>query len=367
MEIVIFILVLVALIVVHEFGHFIAAKIAGMRVDEFGIGYPPRAFRFAKKGDTEYTMNWLPFGGFVKIYGEDSDAIATKTGRAFTDKNRFVQALVLVAGIVMNLAFAWLLITFTLATGTPRALTEEQANTVPDAVLMVASVLPGSPAAEAGLKPGDEIIGIEGAGGSFTGASATGFTAFVAEHEAGLPLTLTLRENDDSTRTVTTAAAQGIIASNPERSALGVAVAPVGTVRVAWYEAPLEALRLTANLTRDTALGLAGFFGSIFTLSADLGTVSGPVGIAGVVGDASQDGWGPLLTITAIISVNLALINLLPIPALDGGRLLFVIIESIIRRPIKPVIAQTVNGIGFFLLILLMLAVTASDIFKLIG
>ena len=124
MSIVIFIVVIVALIVVHEFGHFVVAKLAGMRVDEFGLGYPPRALTIAKVGETEYTLNWLPFGGFVKIYGEEIDA-KEMDARAFNKKNRFLQALVLVAGIAMNLIFAYVLITSALITGTPRALTAQ--------------------------------------------------------------------------------------------------------------------------------------------------------------------------------------------------------------------------------------------------
>ena len=128
-----------------------------------------------------------------------------------------------------------------------------------------------------------------------------------------------------------------------------------------------EGAGLTWEMTKLTAKGLWYFFSGVFTLSADLSQVAGPVGIAGAVGSASMQGWGDLFSIMAIISINLALINLIPIPALDGGRLLFVIIESIIRRPIKPSVSQAMNAIGFIFLILLMLVVTAHDIFKIVG
>ena len=145
MTIVIFILVLVALIVVHEFGHFVVAKLSKMRVDEFGIGYPPKAFG-KKIGETEYTLNWLPFGGFVKIFGEDPEPGAARDPRAFSSRPRILQAAVLVAGIGMNLLFAYLLITATLTMGTVRALSPEEARSAPDAELAVASGLPDSPA-----------------------------------------------------------------------------------------------------------------------------------------------------------------------------------------------------------------------------
>jgi regulator of sigma E protease len=159
--------------------------------------------------------------------------------------------------------------------------------------------------------------------------------------------------------------AVGVIASDPSRSALGVELATIGVVPLGFGAAIVEGAKFTWSATVLTAQGLGHFFYGIFTLTADLSQVAGPVGIAGAVGSASSQGFGDLFSIMAIISINLALINLIPIPALDGGRLLFVIIESIIRRPIKPRVAQTMNAIGFVFLILLMVLVTAHDIFKL--
>jgi regulator of sigma E protease len=366
MSILIFILVLIALILVHEFGHFLAAKWSGMRVDEFGIGFPPRAWG-TKVGETEYTINWLPFGGFVKIYGEDPEPGVLPSPRAFSGRPRILQMLVLLAGIAMNLIFAWVLISGTLALGTNRVLTIEEAERAPDAVLAIASVLPGSPAAEAGLAQGDTILTIEGAGGRYAGTNPDLFTAFVGEHEAGLPLTLQVRTFSGEEKNVTVAPRAGVITADPERAVIGVSVAPVGTVKVPWYEAPIEGAVLTWEITKNVAVALVAFFGGLLTLSADLSQVAGPVGIAGAVGDASQTGIVALMTITALISINLALVNLLPLPALDGGRLFFIIIESIIRRPIPVSFTNAVNALGFGFLILLMVLVTASDIFKIVG
>ncbi len=369
MSILIFILVLLALIVVHEFGHFVVAKWSGMKVDEFGIGYPPRVWGFTYK-ETEYTLNWLPFGGFVKIYGEDEqDRVEGKPGnaRAFGSRPRILQALVLLAGIAMNLVFAWVLLSTTLAIGTQRALAPQEVATTPDAVLLIATVVPGSPAAAAGLVPGDAILSVAGAGGEYVGVEPEGFTAFVSEHEAGTPLTLNVRNAKDEERAITLAPAIGVLTAAPERAALGIAVATVGTAQVPWAEAPVEGLRLTWEVTKETAVGLWHFFAGLATFTADLTQVSGPVGIVGAVGTASSHGFAALLSLTAIISINLALINLLPIPALDGGRLLFVIIESIIRRPLPAAATRAVNTIGFGLLILLMVVVTAHDVFKIFG
>ncbi len=365
MDVLLLIVVLVALILVHELGHFVAAKIAGMRVLEFGIGYPPRAARIAKKGETEYTLNWLPFGGFVRIYGEDGEATGTN-GRAFTDKNRFAQALVLVAGIAMNLLFAWVLISGSLLAGTPRALDPNEVAMAPDAHIIVSDILPGSPAETAGLLAGDTIVQSFSGEELFTAPDPAAFTEFIAQDGEEAPITFDILRGGEQL-VLSVMPEKGIIASDPTRPAIGIAVAVVGTVPVSWYEAPVLGAEYTWSLVKATAVGLAHFFGSIFTLSADFSQVAGPVGIAGAVGVASDAGLTSLITLTAIISINLALINLIPVPALDGGRLLFVLIESVTRRRIKPAVAGAMNTIGFLLLILLMVVVTAHDIWKIVA
>lgn len=362
MTVFLFIVILVLLIVVHEFGHFLVAKWAGMRVDEFGVGYPPRIAGF-RYGETEYTLNALPFGGFVKIYGEDETDTASP--RAFSARPRILQALTLVAGVAMNLLLAYVIISGMLAAGTPRALTAEEALLAPDAALTVAGVLPGSPAERAGLVPGDRVVSVASADGELQTFDPSAFVAYVSEHSTGEPLAFRVSRGEESL-TLTALPEAGVIPGEPDRLALGVSMASVGTVPVPWYQAPVEGAVITWEITKEIAAGLAHFFGSVFTFSANLSQVSGPVGIAGAVGDAYDQGFAQLFTIAALISINLALINLLPIPALDGGRLLFVIIESVIRRPIPTVFVSGVNLAGFAFLILLMVVVTASDIFKLV-
>ncbi len=369
MTIIVFILVLVALIVVHEFGHFVAAKWSGMKVDEFGIGYPPRAWAF-RKGETEYSLNWLPFGGFVKIYGEDEQdrvEATPESARAFGSRPRILQALVLIAGIAMNIVFAWILLSATLAMGTTRALSPEEVATARDVSLIVAEVLPGSPADQSGLDRGDTILAITGTDRTYEGASPDEFTAFVSSQKQGTPLVIQARTLDGTEKEVSVTPKAGVIAADPERPALGVAVAPIGIATVAWWEAPWKGAELTWEITKETTVGLSKFFYGLATLTADLSQVSGPIGIAGAVGTASSHGFAALLSLTAIISINLALINLIPIPALDGGRLLFVAIEAIIRRPLPAYATRAVNTVGFGMLILLMVVVTASDVFKLFG
>lgn len=370
MSIVIFIVVIVALIVVHEFGHFVAAKLSGMRVDEFGLGYPPRAAVLAKKGGTLYTLNWLPFGGFVKIHGEDglpAQAGGEKDPDAFSSKPRLAQAIVLIAGVAMNMLFAYVLITGALIAGTPRALSQDEVASARNRELIVANVLPSSPAAEAGLVPGDMILSAEDGHYVFSGVDPSTFIEFVAQGKGNTTIALSIKHANGEKETLFARPETGVISSDPSRSALGMEVATIGVIPFSLGEAIIEGAHLTWGATKLTAIGLWHFFYGVFTLSADLSQVAGPVGIAGVVGSASAQGMGYLFSIMAIISINLALINLIPVPALDGGRLLFVIIESVIRRPIKASVAHAINAVGFVFLILLMLVVTASDIFKLVG
>src|SRR3989344_5446887 len=216
MSILIFIAVIVALIVVHEFGHFVVAKWSGMRVDEFGLGYPPRAMVIGKIGETEYTLNWLPFGGFVKIFGEDGKVSGdTSNPRAFSARPRILQALVLVAGVAMNLFFAYVLITSALVMGTPRALSESDVANARDAELAVASVLPDSPAALAGLVSGDSIISANSSFGQWKEIDPKSFSAFIASSD-GNTVTLVVK-HDGVEKTVNATPAAGVAQNDPSR------------------------------------------------------------------------------------------------------------------------------------------------------
>src|SRR3989344_8542346 len=216
MNILIFILVIVALIVVHEFGHFVAAKLSGMRVDEFGLGYPPRALTIRKVGETEYTLNWLPFGGFVKIYGEDGfSPDGVKDARAFSSKNRAAQALVLAAGVTMNVLFAYVLITGALVMGTPRVLGESEVATAENVELAVANVLPGSPAARAGLVVGESILSAKDSGEEWRAVDPKSFSAFIAAGK-GSEVTLEVKR-DGHLVFINATPAAGIITSDTSR------------------------------------------------------------------------------------------------------------------------------------------------------
>lgn len=363
MSIFLFIVILCVLIVAHEFGHFIAAKRAGIRVDEFAIGFPPRLFK-KRIGETLYSINAFPVGGFVKIFGEnpDEESIHGKDAkRSFVHKPKLVQAWVISAGIIFNLLLAYVLISLGFMIGVPYSRDDLQyGSRVTGASLVVSAVHPDSPASRAGVKAGDEILALYGGADALEHPGTTSVQDFVAHHET---VTLAVkREGSIQTLVVIPEMTTGI-----DRPVMGISMDNTGMLKLPIHEALFAGLTSTASITVATAVGLFDFFKDMLTGQASFDAISGPVGIVKIVGDASTLGFVYLLSLTAIISINLAIINILPFPALDGGRLLFVIIESIKGSPIKPVVANSLNGIGFILLILLMVVVTYHDIAKLIA
>lgn len=367
--IIIFLIILASLVLVHEFGHFIVAKKSGIRVDEFGLGFPPRIW--AKKyGETTYSLNWIPFGGFVKIFGENPDAesmTGPDSSRSFVNKNRMIQALVLVAGIAFNLLFAWVLISLSFMTGILASSSDyaQYGNYFINPHTAVIGVNKGTPADLAGIKAGDAILSIQDdiTKDELRGnnVNVTAVQNFISSR-ANKNLILTLERGKETTKKIVMPK-EGIVEG---RVAIGIAMDDVGTLYLPMQTAVWEGARLTGHMIIGVGFGLGNFIYHIFTGSANFSSVSGPIGIVGLVGDATKLGFSYLLSFTALISINLALINLVPFPALDGGRLLFVLIESIRRKAIAPKIANLFNNIGFALLIILMLVVTYRDVLKLI-
>ncbi len=364
MSILIFLGILFILVLVHELGHFAVAKWTGMRVDEFGIGFPPKLFG-KKYGETEYTFNLFPVGGFVKIYGEDgSPQVSSELSdsRSFTSKNKWAQAAVLVAGISMNILLAWVLIAFAFGIGVRSSVSESEATE--NAQLIVSNVLPESPAAKATLVPGATIQEVKAGNTTLEKLAPSSFTAFIAEH-AQDPITVAYTIGSEL-RVVQLIPEKGIIPDKLDQPAVGVALSLVDTVSRAPLEAIGEAFTYTVSSIYQITLGIGGLLYDAIRLQADFSQVAGPVGIVGLVGEASAYGITALLMFTAFISLNLAVINILPFPALDGGRLLFVGIEAIKGSPIKTQYVAMLNTAGFFLLILLMVAVTWNDIARIL-
>ncbi len=357
MTIIIFLIVLAVLIFVHELGHFLIAKWSGIRVDAFALGFGPKLL--AKKvGEVTYSLNLIPFGGYVKIHGEnpDDDSISgPDKARSFANKSKWQQVAVLSAGVFFNFIFAWFLIFLAFSSGVPASISSypNYDAQMKDRHIAITFVNKNSPAEVVGFKAGDRLMG----------NSLEEIQKKINE-SAGKPFQLEYIHNYKSkiypkVESATIVAKQGIVEG---KYAIGIAMDDVGTLQLPIHKALLESLRFTLHTIVATCVGLYDLVLGIFTGESKLASVTGPVGIAGMIGSAAKIGFTYLIMFTAIISINLGVLNLVPFPALDGGRILFVIIESIIRRPIKPVIANMVNAIGFGLLMLLIVVVTYRDI-----
>jgi len=369
MTVLLFLAVLFVLVLVHELGHFSVAKWFGIRVDEFGIGFPPKAggIRF---GDTEYTLNWLPIGGFVKIWGEDPTeeqrADDPDAARSFARKPRYVQAAVLVAGVTMNVLLAYALYATSFMLGMPVQLDPSDPRVQdPETQLLVTGIVAGSPAASM-LKTSDEIRAVRSGAVTLSGTAVRSPSAVadLIASSGGQEVTFTLKRRGEFIDAVVRPLT-GVIPETPERAAAGFEMSLVGMERLPLFAAMGAATKRTYTTLRDITVGIGTLFADALRGKADLAQVSGPVGIVGLVGDAAALGTTWLLTFAALISLNLAVINLIPIPALDGGRLLFVMIEALIRRPLNPRIATRVNQVGFILLLALMALITVHDVLKL--
>lgn len=362
MSILLFITILTALIFVHELGHFLVAKKAGIRVDEFGIGFPPRLWS-KKIGETIYSLNAFPVGGFVKIFGENPEKESISgpdSARSFVHTSKWSQASVVSAGVFFNLVFAWMLISVGFMLGVPYPMDDSRYGARVENMELIMLVEQGSPAETAGLKSGDHILSLSSGVDILKEPRMESVQNFIASHnEVSLSY-----ERGDEVRTAIVYPKEGIVSGRP---AIGIAMDMTGTLKLPFYEAPFAGLVTTGSLTADTIAGLFDFFKQMFVGDADLSSVSGPVGIVRIVGDASVLGLVYIFSLAALISINLAVINLLPFPALDGGRLFFIFIEVLKGSPIKPAIVNTANGAGFVLLIILMVVVTYSDIMKIVA
>ncbi len=362
MNIIIFIIILFVLVMVHEFGHFYSAKKFGIRVDEFGFGFPPKLFG-KKYGETEYTLNALPFGGFVKIFGENPDDENTKgpdAARSFVNKPKWQQAIVLVAGIFANFVLAWILFSFGFMFGLPTSVSSNTDYEVKDINLVVVSVNHNSPAEKAGLKTGDKIVFIKSGELSTTFISPETVKSFVAgSGKDGVQMTYV---RGAESKDITVIPEKSDVDSKP---VIGIAMDQIGIVKLPFFKAFKEGMVFTWSVTKGTVSGLYGLIADGFKGKGSFEGVAGPVGLVGIVGDASKFGFAYLMSFTALISINLAVINIIPFPALDGGRLFFLLIEKIKGSRMNPNIANMANIAGFGILILLMLWVTYHDVVKL--
>lgn len=385
--VILFIAILALLVLVHEFGHFIVARKSGMKVYEFGFGFPPRAFGMYKdpstgkwvfvrgKGkntlketvggedrahpdefpSTLYSFNWLPLGGFVKIKGENGEESAQTD--SFGHKKYWQKALTLIAGVSMNVLLAMVLLSIGFMIGLPAetaVLDDPHAIVVEEPAVVAQQIEPGSPAERAGVQYGDKLVSMNGVP-LITSQDLVSYVETYPEEESVLQV---MRGDDVVSLTIT----PEFLSEGDSIPRLGIVLADVGVVRYPWYIAIWKGVV-------GALIGVINIFFAFYILIRDLVlghglafAVSGPVGIAVVVGESARLGIAHLINVTAMLSLSLAVINILPIPALDGGRLLFVTIERIFKKPVPMKYEQMAHTIGFVLLMALIVVVTWRDV-----
>lgn len=381
MTILIFVIVLGVLIFVHELGHFLTARKLNIDVEEFGFGYPPRVLgvavfeakdqssaktkktyrwfwgnKLSKQDDKVpamiYSLNLLPLGGFVKITGESGDN--SDNPRSFINQSVSKRALVLSAGVLMNFILAWFLFSVVFFKGFPQAIENSQA--VDPAVvsdIVIAEVLADSPAAKAGLLLGDKIITVNG-------QNLTKSDDVISLIQASKEQEIIFKINRQ-TQEIELSIKPEFIEAQGE-TMIGIALVDTTIVHYGFFGSIWQGLKVTALMVWRILEALYQLLAGLIVTGKVAADLSGPVGVAVLTGQVAEMGWLYLLQFMAILSVNLGVLNILPIPALDGGRLLFVIIEKIRGRRLNQKAEAIVHNIGFALLMLLIIVVTIKDI-----
>lgn len=425
LTIITFLIVLSLLVFVHELGHFVVARKFGVRAEEFGFGFPPRAFGIQKlKGEkikkvaetenieatvddyrsaggeleivketitdriteidqvvayekwkivkgakdpeinpdeenmsagTIYSINWVPLGGFVKIKGENGDNAGESD--SFASKPIWQRAAILSAGVTMNIFLALIVIIVGLMIGMPQSLDEgaDPRAITYDRKIQVAQVMPNTPASDIGIIPGDAILSIDNQ--EFFNTEE--LQNYVNEH-IGQELDYKIKREQEIVNYKIT----------PEKMAetgkggIGVAISEVGMVKYPWYYAIWEGFKTTFMMVWAILVAFYELFKGLILGHGVSADVAGPVGIAVLTGQVARMGVIYIMQFTAMLSINLAIINFLPLPALDGGRVLFLIIEKIKGRPVKRELEAAIHNIGFMLLMVLVLLITFRDVMK---
>jgi regulator of sigma E protease len=355
--IIVFLLILSVLVLVHEAGHFFSAKFFGIKVEEFGFGLPPRAFG-KKFGETIYSINWLPIGGFVKLYGEDEAGsgsvkvsqkeIKGDLSRAFFARPVWQRFIVVFAGVFMNFVLAVTIISVLFsAVGVP----------IPGNKVTVDAIVKGSPADKSGLKVGDWVLTING-----TSITSTTQLITITKQHLGEKLELKVKNQKLGTETLSITPRKKYPSNE---GAMGVAISQNSTIKkYPWFQAPFVGTKEALSETGAIANGLVMIVVQIFTKGSVPSDVAGPVGIAELTGTVVGIGPAAVLSFVSLLSLNLAIINVLPIPALDGGRLLFILIEGIFRKKVNQKIEGYAHAIGMAILLILIALITLHDLFR---
>lgn len=410
LTVILFLAVLSLLVFFHELGHFVTAKKLGMKVDEFGFGFPPRAFGLVRvrgeektlvsetedltvavsdtsetvtdvirdtvevrstkkwkfiwggndqhKEETIYSINWIPLGGFVKIHGESGDL--KDDPRSFSNRPAWQRFIVLISGVTMNFIFAAILLSIGFGIGLPSIVDETTPTSVKlvNEKIQIMSVVEGSPADQVEMEIGDEVLSIDDK--IFTSAEAA--RAYIKTREG--ESVKFLLERDGHALTVSATAAD--LPTYGEKG-IGVGLIKTAMVSYPWYLAGVKGVEATFVFTWEVLKAFGNLLWNLVVHQSVSVDLAGPVGIAVMTGQAAAMGILYLLQFAAILSVNLAVVNVLPFPALDGGRILFLIVEKIRGRAVNEKVEAVVHNLGFALLLLLVAFITFRDIFKFVG
>lgn len=371
------ILLFISLVVIHEFGHFIAARKSGVEVEEFGIGFPPTAKVLGKKNGTTYTLNWLPLGGFVRLKGEYDSAKSPGSFGAASLKNKVI---IMLAGVFMNLITAIILFTILALLGMPKLIenqfTVANDTKVADSNLLVAFVESNSPADKAGLEARDELISYKDSSSQpcQTNASdcSVGFSGAdklpeITKSLAGKPVEITYKRGDELRSANLNLRSENEVEASKKtdnpKGYLGISPSDYVIQRSTW-SAPITAVGLTVQITELTFKALGSAVSSLVrgdTAQAS-SQVAGPVGIFVLIKNGSILGYQFILMITALISLTLAIMNALPIPALDGGRLFVTMLFRAIKKPLSRGTENLIHGMGFMFLMALFVLITIVDV-----
>ncbi len=347
---------LIGLMILHEFGHFILAKKFGVKVEEFGIGLPPRIFG-KKIGETIYSLNLIPFGAFVKLYGEEG---GVESVHSFSGKPIWQRVLIILGGVVSFWLIGVVLLSVIFATGVPKVIDDEVNSALINPKVQIVAIAPNSPAQKAELKVGDVIRKLEISDEQVEIGKVKEVQEFTGLHK-GEELTLIIKRGKE----IKEVSLIPRVSPPGGEGPIGISLVRTIIVNYPWWLAPVKGVEATFYTTVSIIKALALAISNAVQGLPTGAQFVGPVGIASLIGQYARMGVNYFLQFIALISIYLAILNILPIPALDGGKLLFLGIEKIKGSPINRKIEQNINAIFFTFLIVLMLLVTIKDIIRL--
>lgn len=355
LTIIIFILILSVLVFVHELGHFLVARKTGVKVEEFGLGFPPRAWS-VKKGETLYSVNWIPLGGFVRLKGEDGSQ--REENDSFASKPFWAKGLILAAGVLMNALLAWVIFSAGYMIGLPTALANEDLHKpeVREMQIRIVGVQENSPAQATGLTSGDILLAVN----NEPALSQQQVIDFVKNHQ-DQAVNLKVQKTNGEVEDYSLIPAQ-IEGSGTTDKVLGVNIMQTGLVRYGFFKSLYRGFIAVGSLLARIAVAFYGLIAGLITGAGLAQELSGPIGVAMLTGQAVNLGVNYVLQFAGLLSLNLAVINFFPFPALDGGRFVFALIEKIRRKPNNRQVENIIHNIGFSLLMLLIVIITYRDV-----